>query len=76
MLGGGIGNLIDRILSGKVTDFIAVGRFPIFNFADSALTTGCFLLIFWMLLSEFLAHRRREAESQEAESQEEESQNR
>ena len=52
MLGGGIGNLIDRIMTGKVTDFIAVGDFPVFNLADSALTVGCFIMIFWLIVSE------------------------
>jgi signal peptidase II len=52
MLGGGIGNLSDRILFGKVTDFISVGSFPIFNVADSALTVGCGLLLLCVLISE------------------------
>ena len=49
ILGGATGNLIDRIIFGKVTDFIDVfaGRFhwPAFNVADSALTTGLVLLL-------------------------------
>lgn len=49
ILGGAIGNLIDRVISGSVTDFIDVfaGRFhwPAFNVADSALTVGLALLI-------------------------------
>jgi len=44
VLGGAVGNLIDRILYGKVVDFIdfSVGRFhwPAFNVADSSLTIG------------------------------------
>jgi signal peptidase II len=44
ILGGAIGNLIDRVLYGKVVDFIdfSVGTFhwPAFNVADSALTIG------------------------------------
>lgn len=49
ILGGAIGNLIDRIAHGKVTDFILVGipngaRFPVFNVADSAVTIGVTLL--------------------------------
>lgn len=44
--GGAIGNLIDRITIGHVTDFISVGNFPVFNVADSAITVGvCVLLI-------------------------------
>jgi len=52
MLGGGIGNLIDRIRFGMVTDFIAVGNFPVFNVADSALTVGCLLLVAWLIVNE------------------------
>ena len=49
VLGGAIGNLIDRILLGYVTDFIQVWfgnwAFPSFNVADSAITVGAALLI-------------------------------
>ena len=62
MLGGGMGNLIDRIHAGVVTDYIAVGTFPVFNLADSALTVGCILLILWMIRAEFLAKKSKEEE--------------
>ena len=51
ILGGALGNLIDRLvrapgfLRGHVIDFVSVGRFPIFNVADSALTIGIVLLL-------------------------------
>lgn len=49
VLGGAAGNLIDRILIGKVTDFIDVfvgkWHWPAFNVADSALTIGIILFI-------------------------------
>lgn len=48
VLGGAIGNLIDRIFYGKVVDFMdfSVGRFhwPAFNVADSALTIGIMII--------------------------------
>ncbi|TPW17224.1 MAG: signal peptidase II [bacterium] len=49
ILGGAIGNLVDRIVQKKVTDFINVGlpdglRWPIFNVADSAVTIGVVVL--------------------------------
>ena len=45
-LSGAIGNLIDRLMhDGKVTDFISVGSFPVFNVADSAITIGTALLL-------------------------------
>lgn len=49
VLGGAIGNLIDRVLYGKVVDFIdfSVGSFhwPAFNVADSALTIGITVIL-------------------------------
>ena len=50
ILGGALGNLIDRLarspsfLRGEVVDFVDVGRFPVFNLADSAITVGAVLL--------------------------------
>lgn len=52
MLGGAIGNLIDQFTLGFVTDFIAVGRFPIFNIADSAVTIGVGLMLLDMIIKE------------------------
>ena len=50
VLGGAIGNIIDRLYLGEVVDFFDFGlgnlRWPIFNFADIFVTTGVFLL-FW-----------------------------
>jgi signal peptidase II len=50
ILGGAIGNLVDRIMSGSVTDFIDVyvgtHHWPTFNAADSAITIGIVLLTF------------------------------
>jgi len=51
-LGGAIGNLIDRIRFGPVTDFISVGEFPVFNLADSCITVGVGLLILALWLNE------------------------
>lgn len=54
ILGGAIGNLIDRALTGEVVDFIqvyyATYYFPSFNIADSAITLGAGLLILDMFL--------------------------
>jgi signal peptidase II len=44
--GGAVGNLADRIRADAVTDFIAVGSWPPFNFADVAITLGVLLLVF------------------------------
>jgi signal peptidase II len=49
ILGGAVGNLLDRIVQGKVTDFIDVfvggWHWPAFNVADSALTVGIILFL-------------------------------
>ncbi len=63
ILGGAIGNLIDRIFIGHVTDFIDLylGRFhwPAFNLADSCLTIGIILFGFQSLMG----HRQRSEEA-------------
>jgi signal peptidase II len=51
ILGGALGNLIDRVLRGRVTDFVNVGlpdgaRWPVFNVADSGVTIGVTILAF------------------------------
>ena len=48
-LGGAFGNLLDRLRLGAVTDFIAVGPWPVFNLADASIVTGL-LLLAWVLL--------------------------
>jgi signal peptidase II len=45
-VGGAIGNLVDRISDGAVTDFFVLGPWPRFNVADSALTFGLIALAF------------------------------
>jgi len=45
MLGGAVGNLIDRIRVGRVTDFVDVGWFPAFNVADSSITIAIAVLV-------------------------------
>ena len=49
VLGGAVGNLIDRLLFGYVTDFIDFGVWPAFNIADSAVTIGIIILIYSLL---------------------------
>jgi signal peptidase II len=56
MLGGALGNLIDRILAGKVFDFLEVyigaAHWPTFNAADSFIVVGVFLFSIAMLRGE------------------------
>ena len=51
LLGGTVGNLIDRLYLGYVTDFIDIGIWPVFNIADSAITVGAILFAYSLLLS-------------------------
>ena len=45
ILGGTAGNLFDRLLFGRVTDFIDFRIWPIFNIADSSITVAAILLL-------------------------------
>ncbi|MDI3257294.1 MAG: signal peptidase II [Kyrpidia sp.] len=62
LLGGAVGNLWDRLVTGQVVDFIDVRiiHFPIFNVADSCITVA----VAWMVVEALLAgrgsHRERE----------------
>ena len=48
--GGALGNLIDRLAFGWVTDFIRIPfDFPVFNVADSSITVGVAMLVWWLL---------------------------
>ena len=49
---GAAGNLIDRLIRGSVTDFISVGKFPVFNVADSCITMGVVVLLLGMWVEE------------------------
>ena len=49
ILGGGIGNLIDRVLYGYVIDYLSLSFFPpVCNFADYAITIGVILLVVYI----------------------------
>ena len=44
LLGGAVGNLIDRVLIGKVVDFFDFRIWPIFNIADICIVCGAFII--------------------------------
>jgi signal peptidase II len=46
LVGGAVGNLIDRIGRGSVIDFIKLPHWPAFNFADMSITFGVIILVF------------------------------
>ncbi|MBN2103179.1 signal peptidase II [bacterium] len=56
ILGGAVGNLIDRIAFSRVADFVDIGigtlRWPVFNVADSAVVIGMFMLFITMYMQE------------------------
>lgn len=45
IVGGALGNLVDRVRLGYVIDFLSIGPWPNFNVADSAITVGVLVLI-------------------------------
>jgi len=49
VMGGALGNLIDRVVAGGVTDFFDLGWFPVFNIADVCLDVGAVVLVLWLL---------------------------
>jgi signal peptidase II len=61
VLAGTIGNLIDRVARGRVIDFIyfhhAAFRYPVFNLADAAITTGVAMILLFSWLHERAASR-------------------
>lgn len=65
-MSGAVGNLISRLTQeGKVTDFISVGTFPVFNIADSAITVGTAILILGVWFKERAEkHARAESDAQ------------
>jgi len=54
LIAGGVGNLIDRVSSGLVVDFIYVKLidFPVFNFADCCVCIGAVLLLIYLLFAD------------------------
>jgi signal peptidase II len=67
ILGGALGNVIDRVLHGHVVDFIRVHYgehyFPAFNVADSAITVGAVLIVLDNLLELDRARAKRKITS-------------
>jgi signal peptidase II len=59
LIGGGVANVIDRLAASphEVTDFIAVGSFPVFNAADAAITLGFIVLMVAAISGERLLAR-------------------
>ena len=59
-LAGAIGNLVDRLIhDGKVTDFISVGTFPVFNVADASISVGTLILLLGVFFQERAAQKEK-----------------
>lgn len=54
IIGGAFGNLLDRLRLGFVVDFVQVGTFPVFNVADSAVSTAVVIMLLWSLREDSL----------------------
>ena len=61
-LGGAVGNLVDRLTIGHVTDFISVGTFPVFNVADASITVGAAILFIGIWMMERAEKKKKEAD--------------
>jgi len=51
-MAGAAGNLLDRLYRGYVTDFVSIGKFAVFNVADSCITMGVVVLLVGMWIEE------------------------
>ena len=69
IVGGSIGNLIDRLTLGYVVDFVAVGRFPVFNLADSCVTVSVILLLISTIIEERKAQSTEKSSEEDAQAQ-------
>ena len=62
VIGGGVGNLIDRVRLGYVVDMLDCTfiEFPVFNVADCFITVGCFALIVYVIFLDRTEDKKRE----------------
>ena len=71
IVGGGIGNMIDRVALGYVVDFIDFCAFPslwmwVFNVADACVCVGAGLLALWLIISMVQDRKQEKAQKQQA----------
>lgn len=67
-LAGAAGNLVDRIMfSGRVTDFISIGNFAVFNIADASITVGVIVLMIGAWVKDIQEKKKRNNRSVEIE---------
>jgi signal peptidase II len=65
LLGGALGNLIDRVVRGYVVDYVDISKidFPVFNLADAAVCVGVVWLVCFGLFSPSLRSERRDRDA-------------
>ena len=70
LIGGMIGNLIDRLLYGTVTDYLAFNffsyDFPVFNFADIGITVGVLLITITTIIDEIKNLRQKQLSTEKS----------
>ncbi len=66
IIGGGLGNLFERVFFGYVTDYLSLSFFsPICNFADYCITAGTVCLVVYLLFfSDFLKNDKKKTDEQ------------
>lgn len=67
MLGGALGNLIDRLRQNHVTDFMDFGPWPVFNVADFCVVSGVIILAILMLREQWQEVQQERSRSEAAE---------
>ena len=66
IIGGGVGNLIDRLVHGYVVDYLAVSFFPpVCNFADYCITIGVFILLIYVIFFSDLLNSKEKYEEED-----------
>ena len=68
MMGGAVGNLVDRLTLGTVTDFVSVGTFAVFNVADASISVGTVILILAVWIGERKEKQLAQAKQEQAQS--------
>lgn len=63
LIGGAVGNLVDRIFFGYVIDFVDVRVWPVFNVADSAISVGIVLMITYLIYEESMSKKKKSSKA-------------
>lgn len=66
LAGGAIGNFVERVARGFVTDFVAIGPWPRFNIADSAITIGIAIFAVSAVITEEIGDKHHEGQEEDA----------